>query len=98
MSCVTFPGKGHLEACACFPLNFAYVPFPFADLTLSPFTALNHPGVQLYAKSYRSPREFLNLGVVLGTPMQTPTPLKKKKKQQLSEPQATHFPAFVYLS
>lgn len=50
MSCVRSPGKGHLEACACFPLNFAHVPFPSADLTLYPVTILIHPGMQLYSE------------------------------------------------
>ena len=41
MRCTTPLGRGLLQACAWFPLNFDHAPFFFADFALYPFAVTN---------------------------------------------------------
>lgn len=42
MHCTTPLGRGLLQACAWFPLDFDHAPFFFANFALYPFTVISH--------------------------------------------------------
>lgn len=68
-------GRGLLETCTWFPLNFAPRTVPFADFALYPFVVINpNSESNSMLRPVRPPSESLNLNVALGTPIQQRVP------------------------